>query len=407
MAKNGSADAEEGGRRFSDLFAPITLAREQILDLLVPFRHSVHIRRHAASVVISRTQLTAAFFAVLVPLFGVVDWFVFPWPAWAEMAVLRLVGAGIFLALATAPREPATAVRAGGMLSLLLFVPAAFFLLSIPALGIPGESGAAAGGPGALVAGLYALMPNVVLAGLAVYPLTALEALLCSLPAFACAFAGMLLSAKGFDPQTDGARLWLMVLALGAAMFSGMSQLHYMSALVARATIDPLTGAFTRRTGGETLDLQFRLSEQQGSPFSVVFLDLDHFKSINDGYGHDEGDLALKGMAEALRSCLRRGDSLARWGGEEFVVLLAGTGTDGAEIFLDRLRARGLGLRPDGGPLTASIGVSERIADGAPDWPRLVELADSRMYGAKQAGRARAVLPGGRTLSMAAEASAA
>ena len=186
-------------------------------------------------------------------------------------------------------------------------------------------------------------------------------------------------------------QMWLMLLILGVAVVAGVGQLRYMIALVSRASQDPLTGVFTRRSGGEVIDLQYRVSERQDTPFAVAFFDLDNFKSINDTYGHDEGDNALRTLVGTLRKKLRTSDIIVRWGGEEFVVILGNTDVDGAKLVLRRIMADWLGQRPDGGPLTASIGFAERRADKVEDWPVLVELADQRMYKAKKGGKARAV----------------
>jgi diguanylate cyclase (GGDEF)-like protein len=391
-------DADLPPRRLTaHLFAPIKISRGQFVDLLAPFRHSVHIRRHAASVMISRVQLVAALFGVLVPVFSVLDWAVLPWPQWALMTALRIASGAIFLLLAWPWRFEKTRLRADLMLLVLLLVPPTFYLVSIRILAdLPADSTVS------LVVKLYALMPNVVLAGIAVFPLTALEVLVFSAPAFVLALVGYVLSGEPLSLLEHGPELWLMVLVMGVAMFSGMSQLHYMSALVNRAMFDPLTGAYTRHSGSETLDLLFRLSVLQDAPFAVAFFDLDRFKAINDGYGHDAGDRALIAFAESLRRNLRLGDVLVRWGGEEFVAILNNTTGEGARVLVERLRAHGYGLRPDGAPLTASIGVAERIADQASDWPELVERADQRMYRAKHSGRDRAVLPGDAELPFAA-----
>nr|WP_230976708.1 GGDEF domain-containing protein [Pseudothauera rhizosphaerae] len=157
---------------------------------------------------------------------------------------------------------------------------------------------------------------------------------------------------------------------------------------------DPLTGAYTRRSGTEALELMFRLSSMSAKPLAVAFFDLDRFKTINDQYGHDAGDQVLCALVERLRQTLRRGDVLVRWGGEEFIAILPEMPADQMPAFLRRLREAGFGTRPDGSPLTASIGVTESLADGVLDWPVLVELADQRMYEAKRGGRDRAVLPG-------------
>ena len=372
------------------LFAPIKITWGQFFDLLVPLRHSPHIRRHAASVIISRIQLVAALFAVMVPLWSVIDWFVFPWPEWAEMTALRLGSGVIFFLLSWPWRIAKTRVQADSMLMAMLLVPPVFYVASISITAQLHVTGTAL-----LVTKLYALMPNIVLAGLAIFPLTAFEVALFSAPAFAFAVIGLMMGGEALSLDQHGPMLWLMVLVMGVAMFSGMSQLHYITALVNRAMIDPLTSAYTRRSGGEALDLQFRLAAMRNTPMAVAFFDLDKFKSINDSFGHEEGDKALKTLADKLRDGLRRGDVLVRWGGEEFVAILTDTNSEGAKIMLERLRVAGFGDRPDGAPLTASIGVAERIADKVSDWPQLIELADQRMYDAKRGGRDRAVLPAG------------
>lgn len=376
------------------LFAPIKITWDQFVDLLVPFRHTAHIRRHAASVTISRVQLMSAIFGVLVPCFSIIDWFVFPWPQWAMMTALRFASGMIFFLLAWPWETEKSRFQADAMLMAMLLVPPVFYLVSIRIIE-PLELGEI----GQLVAKLYSLMPNIVLAGLAMFPLTAFEVIIFAAPAFAFALIGLFMEGQALTLQVHGPALWLMVLVMGVAMFSGMSQLHYMSALVNKAMIDPLTQAYTRRSGNETIELLFRLSSLQNTPLSVAFFDLDKFKSINDTYGHEEGDKALRTLAEKLKHGLRKGDVLVRWGGEEFIAILNNTDAMGAQVVIQRLRDAGFGQRPDGQPLTASIGLAERIVDATPDWAHLVEKADGRMYEAKKTGRDRAIFPGNVVLA--------
>jgi diguanylate cyclase (GGDEF)-like protein len=94
---------------------------------------------------------------------------------------------------------------------------------------------------------------------------------------------------------------------------------------------------------------------------------------------------------------------LVRWGGEEFVVILPGASGEEARQVLERVRSAGLGQRPDGSLLTASIGVAERVLDNAEDWSRLVEIADQRMYQAKTSGKNRIVLPPGLVVNAETE----
>lgn len=386
-------------RRAERLLEPFGVTPEQLLKLFTPIDHSGPIRRHVAGVILARVRFVSALFAVLVPAMAVVDLLVFDLPEAMRLTALRLAAAAVFTALAW-PRELSAkrpTLQAAVLLLIMLQVPPAFYLLSLPIL-----SGVELTPLQAMVAQLYAFMPTIVLAGLAVFPLTAVEVVAFSVPAVVVGLASIF-GDGGLDLQRDGPAIWFMAMMMGLAMFSGMSQLHYMATLVARAMTDSLTGAYTRRSGTEALDLMFRMSMLSGKPLTVLFFDLDHFKTINDVHGHEAGDQALKALVLQLRGTLRRGDVVVRWGGEEFLALLPDMPAEAVPGLLRRLRAdAGLGMRPDGRPLTASIGVAETVQDAALDWSALVELADQRMYEAKRDGRDRAVLPGQEVLILGA-----
>lgn len=375
-----------------NVVAPTTPTGRQLLRLVTPAGRSDVVRRNAATVIVARVQLVSLLFAVLVPLFSIVDLIVFDgWQA-AGLVAMRFLAAGCFLLLshrrsAVSPRPYARALT---LLLGMCMVPPAFYLASILILDPAGMSEVQQ-----MVAYLYTLMPTVVLGGLAIFPLSALEILLLALPVVGTALGGLWLSGEGLALAEHGATFWFMAMALGVAMFSGMSQAHYMDYLVHQATTDPLTGARTRRAGTEVITTLFAQAERQNLPMTVLFCDIDHFKSINDTLGHDAGDRALVGLAQGLSQALRKGDVLVRWGGEEFVVLVPGLRSEDLPGYVDRLAKAATGSREDGAPLTVSIGVAERMADGAADWESLVALADQRMYEAKAQGRARAVLPGG------------
>jgi len=380
------------------IVAPTRLSGLQVMALLHPFGRTLHLRRHAASVIIARVQLISALFALLVPLWSLIDLLVFPAATAGSMFILRLGSSIIFVILAW-PRELSTTSpyrQAATMLLLMLMVPPIFYLLSLQIIDPQSLDQTQR-----LVAQLYTFMPTIVLGGLAIFPLTALETLLFSLPVLLTAVAGMFQGGAHFSLEQHGAALWFMFMMIGVAIFSGMSQSHYMATLVLKAMNDPLTGAYTRQSGGEALDLMFRLASMSGKPLSVVFLDLDHFKAINDNYGHEAGDQALQTLAEGVRHSLRRSDILIRWGGEEFVAVLPDTPTGSIMTLLQRLRSEGFGRRPEGTPITASIGVAESLTDDVNNWPALVALADQRMYEAKRQGRDCVVLPGNVRLSLA------
>lgn len=377
----------------ANLLSPLKISTEQLLKLLAPIGHSSNIRRHAAAVIISRVRLVAAVFAFAVPLWSGLDLLVLPAPEWAQMTALRCASAVVFAFLAWPWPGEGTRLRADGMLFVLLIVPPAFYLASLGIL-----EHATATDAGRLVEKFYAQLPNVVLAGLAIFPLTALEAMVFALPTFVFMLLGIRVGGGAFSLLEYGPALWLMILILGASMFSGMSQLHYMAALVERATIDPLTGAYTRRIGGEVLSRLFEVSARQRTPLTVMFLDIDRFKAVNDQYGHEAGDHALAVLVKRLRGALRSSDVLVRWGGDEFIIILNGTDLAGAHTVLERLKASGPMIGLTGERITTSFGVVERMADEIADWTDLIKLADTRMYEAKQGGGARAVLPQGRTI---------
>ena len=153
---------------------------------------------------------------------------------------------------------------------------------------------------------------------------------------------------------------------------------------------DPLTGLFNRATLNETLEREILRARRHEHTLSLVVLDVDHFKSINDDHGHDVGDQVLKAVAERVAGAIRDTDMAFRYGGEEFVLVLNETPAEGAAVVAERLRAM-LADAPivtdDGTPLivTASFGVAS--LDGHADGRSLFKAADEAMYRAKQNGR--------------------
>ncbi|WP_077530536.1 GGDEF domain-containing protein [Vreelandella utahensis] len=160
------------------------------------------------------------------------------------------------------------------------------------------------------------------------------------------------------------------------------------------AATDSLTGLPNRKRLKEVLEHVAEQSRRLGTGFSLLGMDLDHFKGINDRYGHDVGDQVLCRLSEILRGRLRSIDTPARWGGEEFFVLLPGTDAAGARHIAETIRAE-LASSPvtvEGEVIavTISIGIAEFPGDGAAISDLLV-CADRRLYAAKEAGRNRVV----------------
>lgn len=158
------------------------------------------------------------------------------------------------------------------------------------------------------------------------------------------------------------------------------------------AATDPLTGLLNRRHFLQKAETEFARSRRYRRDLAVVMLDIDHFKRINDTHGHFVGDQVLTAMARTAYSLLRDTDVMARWGGEEFAILMPETPLAGATILAERLRAELASLRIDtaGGTLqfTVSAGVAAR---GEPDenLAALMQRADLALYAAKHEGRDR------------------
>lgn len=162
------------------------------------------------------------------------------------------------------------------------------------------------------------------------------------------------------------------------------------------ALTDPLTGLANRRRFDDLLAGVVARARPEGQPVSLLALDLDHFKQVNDQYGHQAGDAVLRGVAWVLRECVRGIDTPARLGGEEFAVILPGTDPEGAWILAERLRAAIEELRTAVGSdgeeirVTVSIGTST-LSGTTVEAARLALLADEALYRAKRTGRNKTV----------------
>lgn len=165
----------------------------------------------------------------------------------------------------------------------------------------------------------------------------------------------------------------------------------YFDTLRERANYDQLTGVLNRNTGHTIAKMEVEKYAENDIPLAILMADIDHFKKINDTFGHPAGDEVLKKFAQVAGSALRRCDLLCRWGGEEFLIMLRGTLHDEAIQIADRIRRRveSIVFPPyeDCGLLTVSIGASS-----LPPGKKLEELvkeADSALYQAKREGRNR------------------
>ena len=168
---------------------------------------------------------------------------------------------------------------------------------------------------------------------------------------------------------------------------------HKNAELAALAITDPLTQLHNRRYFMTRSEEELRRSQRYGGPLTILLLDVDHFKKVNDTHGHQVGDEVLVAVAQRLRASLRSTDVLARYGGEEFVVCLPETPVDGARAIAERLRASVEAeiVPAMGRAVTVSIGVAMLRPD-TQSVGSLLENADAALYRAKRAGRNRVEL---------------
>lgn len=165
------------------------------------------------------------------------------------------------------------------------------------------------------------------------------------------------------------------------------------SGLADQIGTDPLTGCLNRRSLEARLRADWRLAKRRSTHIAVVAIDLDHFKQVNDTRGHPVGDLVLQQLTGIMKATARDTDSVARFGGDEFVIVLPDTGWQGALTFAERVRRRvdDFSFGPPGSPMTVTISVGVALARGTdPISPEeLLKEADRSLYKAKQQGRNR------------------
>ncbi len=207
-----------------------------------------------------------------------------------------------------------------------------------------------------------------------------------------CAAVGLALGLRwtrrrGPDPRIQE-RLEALERARDTAELANLELQEALNELEQAAGTDRLTGAWNRRRFEEAAQGEMALARRRRDPVSLIVLDLDHFKRVNDTHGHAAGDTVLQGAVEALRGVLRASDRVARWGGEGFLVLAPATPLAGALALAEKARAA-LAERehPGVGSVTGSLGVAEhRPGEMLEAW---VARADAAVYRAKEGGRNR------------------
>jgi diguanylate cyclase (GGDEF)-like protein len=178
-------------------------------------------------------------------------------------------------------------------------------------------------------------------------------------------------------------------------MAVSLANARMLTRLEELATTDGMTGLINRRTLLEIAAQKIRSARRFNKPLSILVCDIDHFKRVNDTYGHDTGDQVIKGFADVMRRVKRDIDVVARIGGEEFVFLCEETADKGALQLAERIRSELEAARftTEDGELrvTASVGVATFPAAGQ-DWESIFKAADEALYASKRGGRNRVTL---------------
>ncbi len=186
-----------------------------------------------------------------------------------------------------------------------------------------------------------------------------------------------------------------LIEVLGNQASTSIANARFHAEIERLAITDGLTGIFNHRHLQERLSQEFSRLERFSEPLSILILDIDHFKEINDTYGHPVGDSVLKGVVDVVKKTIRNIDIPARYGGEEFAIILLGTGAHGALKIAERLRKavmnRTFSAENKTFKVTISIGISTCPNDGKRK-EEIIEKADKALYHAKRTGRNRSVL---------------
>jgi len=324
--------------------------------------------------------------AALVAAFNAWDWFVDPKHALAALAV-RLAGAALIVGTGLYAHK-AGAARAPLFAKIRLLITAATISVALSLLDdgfLVGISGLAI----AMIGAAYSSIDKRDVLVLFVPPLL----LALGIMGYDGVDRFVFVNAACFLVLSM-AVAWLLAGMLGASYYKAYTLEH---ALLRESRIDALTGVLNRRALEEQGKAALSLCQRHGQAFSVLMVDLDFFKDINDRYGHPVGDQVLNALAGQGRKLTRGSDRFGRWGGEEFLAVLPETPIAQANALAERMRVQishcGFEFGGDTQRVTVSIGVAGEDllewTDTDETWSRLVKAADDAMYRAKAAGRNR------------------
>ncbi|WP_102505201.1 GGDEF domain-containing protein [Salinivibrio kushneri] len=300
----------------------------------------------------------------------------------AQLSLQRLLLAGMLITIGYAVNRANNLKSAKLGLIAMVLATNAFYFSASHTLGFPTDNAA--------FSHSYTLLPIIQIVMLTIFPLTMRESLLLMSITLICHLWVDSFSATMTSPDNI-ASYWLQTVIAFMVVWSQLSQLHMILRLYRQATLDPLTGIYNRRMLLQLAMRALAVSEERHSPFSVLLLDLDKFKRINDKWGHYAGDVVLQSFTRTVQERLRKADIFGRFGGEEFIVFLPKCNGEVtaqiAERLLGEIREMDVYIDESHTPLkvTASIGLS--TLQPGDTLSSLIERADSALYQAKAEGR--------------------
>ena len=327
------------------------------------------------------------FMAMIVMAFGMWDWYV-DRDNWVSAVVVRTLGAAIIVGTGLFQKLPGKSLWMPSMAKVRLItavVTAAFAAAML-------ERGYGFG-----IAGLVVIL----LTG----PYTAIDSRdLTRTNIIALVALGLVLPLSALDGFEVLGTIVFVLLAVGVSSLLGrvLESSNRRAFSLERelhrdARTDALTGLANRRAMEERGPLELKRAQRSTAPVSVILCDVDHFKNINDRYGHEAGDAVLRTVAGVLRGTLRETDALARWGGEEFIAVLADTDTRKASEIAERMRTAvnrtTFGRPPEGATISLGVSTVHKIHAAAAAWEGLIKEADLLLYQAKKEGRNRVMYP--------------
>ena len=325
--------------------------------------------------------------AVIVVAFGLWDWYV-DRENWAAAFVVRILGAAIIIGTGLFQKLPGKSLWMPSMAKVRLITAVITAALAAAML----DRGYGFGMAGFAV---------ILLTG----PYIAIDARdLLRTNVIAVVALGLVLAAANLDRFEAIGTIVFVLLAVAVSSLLGrvLESSHRRAFALERelhrdARTDALTGLANRRAMEERGPLELKRAQRNTVPVSVILCDVDHFKNINDRYGHEVGDAVLRTVAGVLRTALRETDALGRWGGEEFIAVLTDTDTRVASEIAERMRIAvnrtAFGRPPEG--MTISLGVStvHKVQTATSAWDALIKEADLLLYQAKKEGRNRVMYP--------------